>query len=137
MKLNYVGYLMLGFSVLLYAGLICVAFLRRGFIKIGEKAYRGSFFLNRLIFKTRIKLENRPIVSILKFKKISKMAFFSAANPDPVEGFNGFDIYILNKNHTQREFLLSLKNIKDAEKGIDFLTRNFNLQKEVFCPKFR
>jgi len=137
LNLNLSGYLMLLVLVSLFAFLICIAFLKRGFIKIKSGLYRGSFFLNRLIFKKNISLKDRPKAAILKFKKSQKFAFFSAARPDLASGFNAFDIYLLNENHTKRYFVLSLKKESRAIDSMQFLTTNFNIESEVFSPRFQ
>jgi len=134
--LNEKGYVALLVFCLIYCLLIAIAFLKRGFIKIGTNLYRGSFLFNKLIFKTKIDFTKRPKLSILKFKKNQKLAFFSVANPDIASEFNAFDIYVLNENHTKRDLLLSLKDENNAKKGVAFLTHNFNLKYEDFSPNF-
>ncbi|PZD78659.1 hypothetical protein [Mesonia sp. K7] len=85
---------------------------------------------------TKINLIDKPKLSVLKFKKVQKFAFFSAARPDLGSGFNSYEINILNKNHTKREAILVLKKEENSKKVIEFLTANFSLVHETYSPKF-
>lgn len=135
--LNYKGYLMLVLLILVYGLIICLSFTKRGFINYNSDLYRGLFFKDKLILKKRIDLTDRSKISILKFRKSQKLAFFSAARPDLATEFNSFDINILNDRHTKREKIMSLKNKMNAENTIEFLTLNFNLKNEIYSPDFR
>lgn len=75
-------------------------------------------------------------VSVLKFRRKQKFAFFTSANPDLSQRFNFFDICLLNEKHTRRQTVISLKNEENAQKAIGFLTANFNLKFEVYSPDF-
>ena len=136
-NLNYKGYIMLLLLILIYGFLICLSVTKRGFIKYNSNLYRGLFFKDNLVLKKRIDLKNKPKVSILKFKKSQKLAFFSAARPDLATEFNSFEINILNERHTKREEIIILKDKVNAEKAIKFLTLHFDLTHEIYSPNFR
>lgn len=72
----------------------------------------------------------------MKFRKSQKMAWFTIARPDLATTFNSFEVNILNKRHTIREPLLTLKKESNAENAIKFLTSKFDLKNEVYCPRF-
>ena len=135
--LNIKGYLMLTILILIYGFIILLSFSKKGFLKIKSNLYRGLFFRDKLIFRKRIDLKDRPKISILKFRKTQKLAFFSAARPDLATEFNSFEINILNDKHTKREEIVTLRNIRNAENTIDFLELNFDLKNEIFSPDFR
>ena len=81
-------------------------------------------------------MNNRPVVSILKFKKSQKFAFFSAAKPDLSEEFNSFQLFVLTDNHIKRDSVMYFKKEENAQKAIQFLTSDFPLRHEVFSPNF-
>jgi len=136
LDLNYIGYLVLFVLCIIYGVLICISYSKRGFIKINSDLYRGLFFRNKLILKKRIDLRNKSVISVLKFKKHQKFAFFSAAKPDLATSFNALEINILNDRHTVREEIITIKMTENADRTIKFLTTNFNLKNEVFSPDF-
>ena len=135
-NLNYKGYLMLVILLAIYFLLISIAFLKRGFVKINSKLYKGSFFRGKLISKKEIDITKTPKMAILKFNKSQKLAWFSAAKPDLATDFNTFEINFLNDNHTKRKRILDLKNKDNVEPVIIFLTTNFDLKNEVYSPDF-
>ena len=134
-SLNYIGYIILAFLILIYCFLISIAFLKRGFVKIDSKFYRASFFYGKLFFKKQIDISQTPKLSVLKFLKSQKLAWFSVAKPDMASNFNSFEINILNEGHTKRIPILTLKDKNNIEKTIHFLTSNFDLKHEVYSPK--
>jgi hypothetical protein len=136
MNLNYKGYIILFLIILIYFSMICLAFSRRGLLKKGSDLYRGLYFKNILLLKKKINLTNKTKISILRFRRSQKMAWFSIARPDLATGFNAFDINLLNHKHTQRELLISFRNIDNANKAIDFLETNFDLKHEIYSPDF-
>ncbi len=136
MDLNYKGFFLLAFLILIYGLIICISFTKRGFVKINLNLYRGLFFRGKLILKKKIDLKDKSKLSILKFQKSQKLAWFAAARPDLATTFNSFEINILNERHTVREEIITLKKEQSAEKAIDFLTLNFQLKNEVYCPRF-
>lgn len=135
-ELNYRGYIFLFVIILVYAAVVCLAFTKRGLLKKDSVLYRGLFFKNILLIKKKINLTNKSKVSILKFKRSRKMAWFSVARPDLASGFNAFDINLLNDKHTQKELLISLSNIDTATKTINFLESKFDLKHEIYSPDF-
>lgn len=76
------SYLIILFCILVYTFLITVALLRRGLMKIDSSLYKGSFFREKLFFKTKIELSGKSKIAILKLKKAQKLAWFSDAKPD-------------------------------------------------------
>jgi hypothetical protein len=81
-------------------------------------------------------LTDKPVVSILKFKKIQKFAFFSVAKPDLSESFYSFERFVLNKNHFKRDSIMYFKQEKCANDAIEFLTKDFPLRHELFSPNY-
>lgn len=103
---------------------------------IDKNLCKGIFVGKKLIFQRKIDLNNKPVFTILKFKKIQKFAFLTVANPDMSHAFNGFDIYLLNEKHTEKERIMCLKSELNSQKAIDFITLNTNLKHEVYSPDF-
>lgn len=134
--LNYIGYMVLLFFMLMYTVLICFAFTKRGLLKKDNQLYRCLYFKNKLIKKNKINLTAKPKVTILRFKRSQKMAWFSAAKPDLASEFNAFDITLLNDKHTKKEMLITLTNDDISKKTITYLEENFNLKHEVYSPDF-
>tara|TARA_R110002124_G_scaffold286715_1_gene468424 strand:- start:88 stop:609 length:522 start_codon:yes stop_codon:yes gene_type:complete len=133
---NIFEYLGLMFFVLLSLILLILVFSKKGLQKTGEKLYRTISFREIIIFKTRIELSDRPIVSLLKFRKTQKFAFVSSANPDQGESFNVFEIFVLNERHTKRDSVIYFKHKESANTAIEFMTKDFALKHEIFSPNF-
>lgn len=135
-SLNFRGYLLVLFCVLLFIFMIGRIFSRRGLVVKNENLYLGVFYFNTLIFKKKIDLSDWTKISILKFNRRQKYMFFSAAKPDLAYQFNSFDVCLLNDKHTRRRTLVSLKNEENVQNAIRFLSANFNLKFEVYSPDF-
>ncbi|MFD1095594.1 hypothetical protein [Salegentibacter chungangensis] len=133
-KLNWKGYLTFTFVLLLFSYLFALAFSKKGMIKKGNKLYKAKFFRGHTLFRQKVDLSDRPVVSILKFKKSQKLAFFSAARPDLSESFNSFEIFVLNENHFKRDSVMYFEEEDSAKKAVEFLTTDFPLRHEVFSP---
>lgn len=133
-QLNWKGYILFIISLLLFIYLISLAFSNKGLIKKEDKIYKAKFFQGFTLFKSKVDLTDRPVASILKFKKSQKLAFFSAAQPDLSESFNSFEIFVLNKTHYKRDSVMYFKKEVSAKKAIDFITQDFPLRQEVFSP---
>lgn len=136
MNLNQRGYIALFIFILIYSLMVCLAFTKRGILKEGSNLYRGLYFKNKRILKKKIGITDKSKISILKFKRSQKMAWFSVARPDLGSEFNAYDITLLNDKHTQKERLVSLSNNDIAEKTIEFLEAHFNLTYEIYSPDF-
>lgn len=115
---------------------LALAFSEKTLIKINDKLYKGKSIFGVVIHRKNVKLTDRSVVSILKFKKNQKFAFVSAASPDQTEAFNSFELFVLNKNHTKRDSVLYFRNEENADEAIDFLSSDFPLKKEIFSPNF-
>ncbi|QKX03481.1 hypothetical protein HN014_00625 [Aquimarina sp. TRL1] len=136
MPLNFLGYLVLLGFMSLYTLLVCLALTKRGLLKVNDNLYRGLYFRKKLILKKKIDLTHKTKVSILKFKRSQKMAWFTVANPDLSTVFNSFDVTLLNDKHTIKDPLVSLNSNDLAEKSIEFLEQNFDLKFEIYSPDF-
>lgn len=136
MDLNYKGYLFLLLFIMLYLMLVCFSFTKRGLLKVDTNLYRGLFFYDKLISKTKINLEEKTKISVLKFKKFQKTAWFTVAKPDLGLNFNTFDINLLNDSHTIRNTLISLQSEVKSKETIEFLSEKFNLKYEIYNPDF-
>lgn len=135
-SLNFKGYVFVFLSILLFVYLVGMVFSRRGLVSKDNKLYLGVFYFNILFFKKQIYLGEWNKVSVLKFSRRQKLAFFTSANPDLSEQFNSFDLCLLNDKHTRRHVLISLKNEENVQNAIRFLSANFNLKFEVYSPDF-
>lgn len=135
-NLNVTGYVVLFSFSLLFLFLMALAFSKKSLIKNGEKLFKAKSFLGFTLFKRKVDLSERPIVSILKFRKRQKFSFVSAASPDQSESFNSFEIFVLNDRHTKRESVFYFKKEENAKLAVEFLTNDFPLKLEVFSPNF-
>jgi hypothetical protein len=134
---NFPFYISLTISLICYLLIIVTAFLKRGFLKRDGNLYITSFFLNKPITKTKIDISKKSKITVLKFNKSEKFAWFSIAKPDLSAKFRSFEINVLNDRHTRREIILDLKKKNNVQPTIDFLTSNFDLKYEKYAPNFR
>src|SRR5690606_4161245 len=109
-SLNFKGYIFVLLCLFLFIFLVVMVFSRRGLVVKNDMLYIGVFYFNILIFKKHIDLSEWTKLSILKFRRKQKFAFFTSANPDLSQRFNFFDICLLNEKHTRRQTVISLKN---------------------------
>ncbi len=135
-NLKPVGYAVAGVFLLLSLYLLALTFAQKGVMKRKENLYTILFLFGLIIHRKRVSLVDRPVVSILMFRKKQKFAFVPSANPDQSESFNTFEIFVLNKQHTKREALVYFKSESNAKKVVEFLTQHFPLRFEVFNPDF-
>jgi hypothetical protein len=133
-SLNFKGYIFVFLCSILFVFFVGMVFSRRGLVVKKDKLYIGVFYFNMLIFKKHIDLSEWTKLSILKFRRRQKFAFFTSANPDLSQRFNISDVCLLNEKHTRRLTLISLKNEKNAQNAIGFLSTNFNLKLEIYSP---
>jgi len=136
LDLTYLGSLVLLLFIISYSAIICLAFTKTGLLKKRDKLYRGLYFAKKLILKKKIDLTNKSKVSILKFKRNQKMAWFSAAKPDLALEYNAFDVTLLNGKHTQKKMLVSLSNKDISKKTVEYLETNFSMKFEIYSPDF-
>ncbi len=130
------GYIFLSISITVFFGSIIFTFSKKGLIISNKKLFRGFYFMNILIFKRKIDTENKPVITILKFRNANKKYSSAMLNPDIDLKFNIFQLNLLNEKHTQKHPLLWLKDGKNAEKAVDFITKNFKIKHEIYCPNF-
>ena len=135
-ELNIIGYLIAILFLTLALYFIALAFSKKTLIKKNGNLYVGKSIFGFVLFRRKVKIDNRPILSLLKFKKNQKFAFVSAARPDQADSFNSFELFVLNEKHTKRDSVLYFKNEQNAEQAIDFLTTDFPLKHEIFSPDF-
>lgn len=112
------------------------AFSKKGFSKNDGKFYKAKFFWGKVLYRSSINILDRPVISILKFKRSRKYAFFSAAKPDLASTFNSFEVYVLNDRHTKRDLVMRLNSKDKAERAIDFLCSEQLLRHEIYSPNF-
>ena len=111
-------------------------FIKKGLVKDNKGIHLGYYCWKKYVGRDKNKFSDRPIVTILKFKKKQKLAFISAANPDFSTSFNAFDIYLLNDRHTKKNKLIGLKDKLNADSAIEFITANSDLKFELYSPDF-
>lgn len=123
-------------ALIVFLLLLLLTISKKGLVKDNHQLYKGLFIFNTLVFKKRVDLKNRTCFSILKFRKSQKYAFFSAANPDAAHSFNTFDVYLLNKKHTEKDLLISLKKEKNSKLATDFIASFRDFKYEIYSPDF-
>lgn len=134
--LSLTGYLILMIFLLLFFYLVSLTFSKKGLIKKDHKLYKAKIFNGLTLSRNKVNLTNRPVVSILKFKKSQKMIWFSIAKPDLATSFNSFEVFVLNERHIKRDSVMYFASEENANKAIEFLTTDFPLRHELFSPNF-
>lgn len=134
--LSLTGYLFLMFFLLLFFYLVSLTFSKKGLIKKGNKLYKAKIINGITLSRSKVNLTDRPVVSILKFKKSQKMIWFSIAKPDLAQSFNSFEVFVLNDRHIKRDSVMYFEREENANKAIEFLTTDFPLRHELFSPNF-
>lgn len=135
-NLSLVGYLFLMIFLLLFFYLVSLTFSKKGLIKKDHKLFKAKIFNGVTLSKRRVDLTDRPVVSILKFRKSQKMIWFSIAKPDLAKSFNSFEVFVLNDRHIKRDSVMYFETEDNATKALEFLTNNFPLRHELFSPNF-
>ena len=122
--------------IIFVVGLIAFIFSKKGLLVDQNELFKAYFVYNNLIFKRKIDLNNKPIVSILKLKKSQNYPSISLIYPSSSHSFNRFDVYLLNKSHTIKDELIDLKEQDNAKRIVDFLIKNIDLKFEIYSPNF-
>lgn len=133
-NLSWIGYLMLMAFLSLFFYLVSLAFSKKRLVKKNNKLYKAKIFNGVTLSRSRIRLTDRPVVSILKFKKSQKMIWFSMAKPDLGKSFNSFEVFVLNESHVKRDSVMYFENEENANKALEFITTGFPLKHEIFSP---
>ena len=135
-QLNSIGVLFLLLFLFIFIVIMCFAFSKKGFVKREGKLFKARFFRGKILSRKSINLVDRPVVSILKFKRSRKYAFFSAAKPDLASTFNSFEVYVLNERHIKRDLLMRLTLEENAMEAVKFLCEDLLLRHEIYSPNF-
>lgn len=134
--INFASVLFFIFFLLIFLFFTALIFLKKGFLIRNNRLYTASFIRGIPLHKRVVDLKNKPVISVLKFKKRQKFAFFSAAKPDLAHQFNAFDLYLLNERHTQKLRLFSFKQEGVAKDALKFLLSHTSLKNEVYSPRY-
>ena len=121
--------------LLLCVFVISIAYARKGLVEKNGNLYRCIFLDRQLLIKKKINQKDKLDFSVLKFKKSQKMAWFSTARPDLGTGFDTFDITLLNKDHTKKDLMISVKKEEYADLVVEFLKKNSTLNHNSYQPK--
>ena len=113
-----------------------IIFSKKGFAKRKNGIVHAYYCWGKYVGNDKIEFNDRPVVTILKFKRRQKTGFISAANPDLSVSYNAFDIYLLNTKHTKKDKIMSLKSYEKAQEAIRFLTKYSSLKFELYSPDF-
>jgi len=125
--------LLLTFYIL---GMVAIIVSKLGLIINANNLYKGYFVFGLLIYKQPIDLKNKPIVSILKLQGAHGMPTVGLVAPQGVNNYYKFYTYLLDKSHTEKTELIGSKKLKNAELIVAFLTKNLNLDYELYNPNF-
>jgi hypothetical protein len=128
----YIGLIPLFISILL----ILAFLLRKGIVVENKKLYIGYFIFNKLIYKQNIDLEGITDISIFTKNAVETIEFFRAG-PGPSEYSTEMkSIYLLNKRHTVKEFLIESTQNQLIEFTVDLLENEFDLELNSYNPRF-
>tara|TARA_R110000772_G_scaffold84356_2_gene178117 strand:+ start:1012 stop:1614 length:603 start_codon:yes stop_codon:yes gene_type:complete len=128
-------YGLISLLVLLLFYLIIAIFSKKGFVTQNHELYKADFLFKKLLFKRQVKYVNKSSFSILKLKKRQKTVM-TAVNPDSAYSLISYDIYLLNNKHTQKQFVMSLKNELESKKATDFIAKYSKFVFEIYSPDF-
>lgn len=123
------------FLTIIFLILIVLAFSKKGFIFTGQSLFKAYFFNKKLLFKKKIEIKDKSIVTLLTSSANQKLSFSILDNIDTVPNFSLFKIHLLNKGHTKKDLILSLKNKEKAKNALDFLTTNLKFNYEKYNPR--
>ncbi|WP_299676757.1 hypothetical protein [uncultured Tenacibaculum sp.] len=124
------------FFIILLIAMICSIFLKKGIVKENNNLYQATFLFDKLLQKKKVDLNQKSKVSILKFKRSQKMAWFSVANPDASLTYLRSDVTLLNEKHTTKDVLVSLDDEEKANQVVAFLEEYFQFEYEIYSPDF-
>ena len=115
---------------------VSVFVMKKGLVIDNQGINVGYFSWGKLILKDPITTLNVSAVSLLKFKRRERGAYMSIANPEFSTSFNTFEIYLLNKKHTIKNKIITLRREENAISTIEFITRNSDFKHEIYSPDF-
>ena len=128
----YFGLIPLFISILLFL----LFFLRKGIVVENKNLYVGYFIFNKLIYKQKVDLEDITDISIFTQNAVEKIEFFRPG-PGPSEYVRKMkSIYLLNKRHTVKEFLIESTQSQLIEFTVDLLENELDLELNPYDPRF-
>jgi hypothetical protein len=117
-------------------GMVSFIFSKKG-LHINKKGlYKAYFVFDILIFKRKVELKNKPIITILKLRKSQNLPSVGIVYPSSSHSFYMYYLYLLNQTHTIKTELIAIKKEENAQKLIEFLTESTNLKFENYRPDF-
>jgi len=117
-------------------GLISFIFSKKGLLINNHGLYKAYFVFGILLFKRKVELKNKPVVTILKLRKSQNLPSVGIVYPSSRHSFHIYYLHLLNQSHTIKTELIGVKKKGNAQKMIHFLAENTNLMFEIYSPNF-
>ena len=117
-------------------------FIKKGVLIQNNNLYKAYFLYASILYKKQILLDNISDISILKFKMKRPLSSFTVYSENALlsEGelsFERNEIYLLNKRHSIKRFLIHTKNHKLAKETVETIKNHFKFTYKSYSPHFR
>lgn len=116
--------------------LLSIIFSKKGFLYNNNSIYLSYTFLDKNIYSKSILLDGKTSFTFLKQNILQKNTYLSAGSADLSYKDISFSIVLLNKNHTQKKYLITVNSIKNTKELKLFLEEATNLKYEIYSPNF-
>ncbi len=130
--LRYTPYFFIPVSVIVFLSL----FLKNGLLIKNNNLYVAKFLFDKPVYKYKVSLRNKTDLSILEYENNLKLVHFQFAMSDKSYSEYRYEVYLLDKNHLNKEYLFYTLDKLQAETIIEELSDLFDLQYNIYSPNY-
>jgi len=128
-SVNFLGALVVLFFLVFFVAILSLSFLKKGLVHINEELYKAYFIFGTRIFKYKIDLTDRTVVSILKNYTAKKMILKGGSSQS--SKIRNYEVNVLNEKQTKRDVLFLFKKETEANKAVKFIKEHTSLKVKV------
>lgn len=126
--------IMLG-MIIGFITILAIAFSKKGVLIANGNIFKTYFFNGRIIYKIQIERNNKNVISVIDVKATPALGYSITDDLNFRHSMKIFKIFFFDKNHSEKELIISVNSKENSEKTINFLTKNYNCVFETYNPK--
>lgn len=121
----------LGFAAFIF--FVVIMFSKKGIMRKNNQLFLIHTFSGKRYYSKNLNVDDKNIFTILKKNVIQRNTYFSAGNPDLSYRDLRFDFLALDKDHIEKQAIVSINSVDVANDLRLFLEKN-HLTYEVYSP---
>jgi len=111
-----------------------LSLIRQGILITPKELYYSLFLFRVPIYKRKIHLINRSDISVLTSGYRQKYTYAYSTIHDVSSRIEIQEIYLLNKDHTKKTFIIASEKIEDVKKIVKIIKKTLNLKYKKYSP---